>query len=120
MRLKEKNLLQKFAATLKKFSAQGAKKVEYGMLCNCIVAGPCKQLRHTAMPRLYGDTPSSSVLGIMLNLSISQVRASYLKLGDVLFRFSGFREKFKLDTFVYMVYTFKILCQLKIGRSLSL
>ena len=32
MRLKEKNLLQKFAATLKKFSAQGAKKVEYGML----------------------------------------------------------------------------------------
>ena len=30
MRLKEKNLLQKFAATLKKFSAQGAKKVEYG------------------------------------------------------------------------------------------
>ena len=31
MRLKEKNLLQKFAATLKKFSAQGAKKVEYGM-----------------------------------------------------------------------------------------
>ena len=29
MRLKEKNLLQKFAATLKKFSAQGAKKVEY-------------------------------------------------------------------------------------------
>ena len=34
MRLKEKNLLQKFAATetLKKFSAQGAKKVEYGSL----------------------------------------------------------------------------------------
>ena len=31
MRLKEKNLLQKFAATLKKFSAQGAKKVEYGI-----------------------------------------------------------------------------------------
>ena len=31
MRLKEKNLLQTFAATLKKFSAQGAKKVEYGM-----------------------------------------------------------------------------------------
>ena len=31
MRLKEKNLLKKFAATLKKFSAQGAKKVEYGM-----------------------------------------------------------------------------------------
>ena len=30
MRLKEKNLLKKFAATLKKFSAQGAKKVEYG------------------------------------------------------------------------------------------
>ena len=30
MRLKEKNLLQKFAATLKKYSAQGAKKVEYG------------------------------------------------------------------------------------------
>ena len=29
MRLKEKKLLQKFAATLKKFSAQGAKKVEY-------------------------------------------------------------------------------------------
>ena len=29
MRLK--NLLQKFAATLKKFSAQGAKKVEYGI-----------------------------------------------------------------------------------------
>ena len=41
MRLKEKKLLKKFAATLKKFSAQGAKKVEYGMffclsvlLCN--------------------------------------------------------------------------------------
>ena len=32
MRLKEKKLLQKFAATLKKFSAQGAKKVEYGIL----------------------------------------------------------------------------------------
>ena len=32
MRLKEKNLLKKFAATLKKFSAQGAKKVEYGTL----------------------------------------------------------------------------------------
>ena len=31
MRLKEKHLLTKFAATLKKFSAQGAKKVEYGM-----------------------------------------------------------------------------------------
>ena len=31
MRLKEKKLLQKFAATLKKFSAQGAKKVEYGI-----------------------------------------------------------------------------------------
>ena len=31
MRLKEKNLLKKFAATLKKFSAQGAKKVEYGI-----------------------------------------------------------------------------------------
>ena len=30
MRLKEKKILQKFAATLKKFSAQGAKKVEYG------------------------------------------------------------------------------------------
>ena len=30
MCLKEKNLLKKFAATLKKFSAQGAKKVEYG------------------------------------------------------------------------------------------
>ena len=28
--LKRKNLLKKFAATLKKFSAQGAKKVEYG------------------------------------------------------------------------------------------
>ena len=31
MCLKEKNLLIKFAATLKKFSAQGAKKVEYGI-----------------------------------------------------------------------------------------
>ena len=31
MGLKEKNLLKKFAATLKKFSAQGAKKVEYGI-----------------------------------------------------------------------------------------
>ena len=31
MCLKEKNLLKKFAATLKKFSAQGAKKVEYGI-----------------------------------------------------------------------------------------
>ena len=30
MRLKEKKLLKKFAAALKKFSAQGAKKVEYG------------------------------------------------------------------------------------------
>ena len=32
MRLKEKKLLKKFAATLKKLSAQGAKKVEYGIL----------------------------------------------------------------------------------------
>ena len=32
MRLKEKNLLKKFAATLKKFSAQVAKKVEYGKI----------------------------------------------------------------------------------------
>ena len=32
MPLKENKLLKKFAATLKKFSAQGAKKVEYGML----------------------------------------------------------------------------------------
>ena len=31
MRLKEKKILQKFAATLKKFSAQGAKKVDYGI-----------------------------------------------------------------------------------------
>ena len=29
---KRKKILKKFAATLKKFSAQGAKKVEYGML----------------------------------------------------------------------------------------
>ena len=34
MRLKEKKLLQKFAATLKKFSAQGAKKVEYGKIAH--------------------------------------------------------------------------------------
>ena len=31
MRLKEKKMLQRFAATLKKFSAQGAKKVDYGI-----------------------------------------------------------------------------------------
>ena len=31
MRLKEKKILKKFAATQKKFSAQGAKKVEYGI-----------------------------------------------------------------------------------------
>ena len=31
MCLKEKKILQKFAAILKKFSAQGAKKVDYGM-----------------------------------------------------------------------------------------
>ena len=38
--LKEKKLLQKFAATLKKFSAQGAKKVEYSMLiCASILMG---------------------------------------------------------------------------------
>ena len=30
MRLKEKKILKKFVATLKKFSAQGAKKVDYG------------------------------------------------------------------------------------------
>ena len=36
MRLKEKKLLQKFAATLKKFSAQGAKKVEYGIPKNIL------------------------------------------------------------------------------------
>ena len=30
MHLKEKKILQKFAAILKKFSAQGAKKVDYG------------------------------------------------------------------------------------------
>ena len=39
MALKEKNLLQKFAATLKKFSAQGAKKVEYGISCLLKPAG---------------------------------------------------------------------------------
>ena len=39
MRLKEKNLLQKFAATLKKFSTQGAKQVEYGMYCFSGVVG---------------------------------------------------------------------------------
>ena len=32
MRLKEKKILKKFAAILKKFSAQGAKKVDYGNL----------------------------------------------------------------------------------------
>ena len=32
MRLKEKKILQKFDAILKKFSAQGAKKVDYGSL----------------------------------------------------------------------------------------
>ena len=32
MRLKEKKILPKFAALLKKFSAQGAKKVDYGIL----------------------------------------------------------------------------------------
>ena len=37
MRLKEKKLLQKFAATLKKFSAQGAKKVEYGMFKGVLI-----------------------------------------------------------------------------------
>ena len=36
MRLKEKKLLKKFAATLKKFSAQGAKKVEY---CKSVLDG---------------------------------------------------------------------------------
>ena len=35
MRLKE-NLLQKFAATLKKFSAQGGQKVEYGISKNMV------------------------------------------------------------------------------------
>ena len=30
MRLKEKKILKKFATILKKFSAQGAKKVDYG------------------------------------------------------------------------------------------
>ena len=39
MRLKEKKLLQKFAATLKKFSAQGAKKVKYGILKATIING---------------------------------------------------------------------------------
>ena len=37
MHLKEKKLLQKFAATLKKFSAQGAKKVEYGMYYHSVL-----------------------------------------------------------------------------------
>ena len=36
MHLKEKKLLKKFAATLKKFSAQGAKKVEYGIFSSAI------------------------------------------------------------------------------------
>ena len=37
MRLKEKKKLQKFAAILKKFSAQGAKKVDYGIIKSVLV-----------------------------------------------------------------------------------
>ena len=44
MRLKEKNLLQKFAATLKKFSAQGAKKVEYGRYLGVILENENKMM----------------------------------------------------------------------------
>ena len=50
-----------------------------------------------------------------------QVSGSYLELGDVLFRVPGFRGSFKLGfPFVYMFYTFKLLPQLKIGRSLRI
>ena len=55
------------------------------------------------------------------NVNADQATCRYLKLGDILFRFSGFREKFKLGfTFVYIFYTFKLLPQLIIGRRLSL
>ena len=37
MRLKEKKILQKFAAILKKFSAQGAKNVDYGTIISSIL-----------------------------------------------------------------------------------
>ena len=45
MCLKEKKLLQKFAATLKKFSAQGAKKVDYGSR-KLLGSEPSFRLRH--------------------------------------------------------------------------
>ena len=64
-------------------------------------------------------SPCSSV-DLVLAYWSSRVQAMYLKLGDILFRFSGFREKFKLGfTFLFMFYTFKLLPQLKIGRCMS-
>ena len=43
MRLKEKKYLKKFAAILKKFSAQGAKKVDYGITRK--IYFPSKQIK---------------------------------------------------------------------------
>ena len=61
------------------------------------------------------------VAGVIITSNKGSFQASYLKLGDILFRFSDFSEKFKLGiTFVYMFYTFKLLPQLKTRRCLSL
>ena len=49
------------------------------------------------------------------------VQASCLKLGDICSDFLVLGRSFKLGfTFVYMFYTFQLLPELKIGRSLSL
>ena len=53
MRLKEKKILQKFAAILKKFSAQGAKNVDYGIMLKCLCAGQGPDRRAI----LYVDRP---------------------------------------------------------------
>ena len=46
--------------------------------------------------------------------AVCMVQASYLKLGDVSFRFSGFREKFKLGFTVLLS-----VCSIHLNFSLS-
>ena len=59
--------------------------------------------------------------GLLKRKLYLMVQASFPKLKDILFRFSGFTEKLKQGfTFVYMFYTFIFLPQLKIGKCLSL
>ena len=102
MRLKEKNLLQKFAATLKKFSAQGAKKVEYGMSTGIflgqiygLVIDPCFSQIETEIPKFYSKSQSDFVVHFGENFM--KIAPKLTKLLLITFRFViGFDEYFKI------------------------